>query len=68
MATVMTVLQLLGIGLLLLGVALALPLEWALIVGGLLVLAAGTAGEYIARKRPSGPSDEPSGPKLRGVG
>lgn len=68
MAGVMTGLQLLGLAAVLIGVALALPLPYALITCGTLVLVAGTAGEFITRKRPVAPSDPRSGPKLRGVG
>lgn len=64
----MTVFQVLGGLAVLAGVALALPLPLALIVGGVLVLVAGTVGELLVQRRPGAPSDRASGPNKAGGG
>lgn len=55
MASFMTVVQLAGLAAVLTGVALALPLAVALMVGGLILVLVGTLGEYIVTSAPSGP-------------
>lgn len=68
MRTALSVAQVLAVLAVLVGVALALPLWASLVVDGALVLVAATAAEYIATRRPSGPSNARSGPNRQGVG
>lgn len=49
------------------GVALVLPLGWALLADGLLVLLVSVASEVVLRRRRSAPSDGRSGPNAAGV-
>ena len=62
-----SVLQLAGLLAVLVGAALALPLWAALVVDGVLVVAAATAVESVVRGRPGGLSDGRGGPRSEGV-
>lgn len=67
MNLVLSILQALGVLAVLAGVALLLPLGAALVVDGLLVVAAATAVEHIVSGRRSAPSDRRSGTTGEGV-
>lgn len=67
MTHVLTLVQAAALLAVLAGVALLLPLGAALVVDGVLVLAAATAAEHIVRGRRSAPSDRRSGPNAQGV-
>lgn len=62
-----TVAQVLGVFAVLLGVVLWLPLGAALVVDGVLVVAAATAAEHILARRPVAPSDGRDGPDAPAV-
>lgn len=66
MTHALTALQALAVLAVLVGVALALPLWGALVVDGVLVLAAATAAEAVVRKALTAPSNGRSAPNATG--
>jgi hypothetical protein len=64
---VTTAVQALALLAILVGVALLLPLGWALVVDGVLVLVAATAVEVIGSRAHSAPSDGRSRPRVKAV-